>query len=758
MSYRPAPPPPLRAWVAHTPSKQNPRFHLLTEHILRVAEMAREFAEPFQAGEIAYFLGLLHDLGKFKTEFQQYLIDCYEAAKKGKSGPLPGTAPHKQAGALAAIQLLEKGWGELLAIALHGHHSGMKNQKDLLTALREKTNLEEVQALLERAKAVRETLEPLPPTLAPLKSFEGDVEGLEMTLRMIYSCLVDADALDTEAHNDPQAASLRAAAELPALQELLETLIRRQEADFLGKTGAVNDVRKEVYDACLTAAEQASGFFELTVPTGGGKTRSSLAFALSHAARHNLKRVIYAIPYTSIVDQTAGVFRSLFGEETGIVLEHHSAIDWRKQQADDKQWQRLTAQNWDAPLIVTTTVQLFESLFSNRPSACRKLHRLAGSVVVLDEAQCLPLKQMAPIRSALKTLVDHFGTTVVFCTATQPAHDQEAPYLVGLSTRPILAEPERKLQFNTLRRVRYRFEPEPWDWPQVAAEMRRKQNACLCVVNTRRQALDLLTLLDPDGKAEDILHLSTLLCGRHRQETLQAIHRRLAEDARMLLVSTQVIEAGVDLDFPRALRAIGPLERIIQAAGRCNREGQRPRDESEVVIFTPSDGASPRGHYRMALAKTTQLFEANPEIDLDDPEFVTAYFRKLYADVAIDAKQIGKDIQTARQHFRYEEVAQKMRLIEQDTVSVLTAAYAPEEAQAILSEARSRGQMTRALWQRAQPLSVSLFTHDVDKAKAQGHIEEIVPGLLLWKGSYDSKRGIPLDQDISDLPPENLVA
>ena len=762
-------------WIAHTPSKDNPTFHGLQKHILCVSEMARDFAAPLGASEIAYFLGLLHDLGKFKDEFQQYLYDCYEAEKNKTVPPKRGSAPHKQAGALAAEMLLPEEYGQILSLPIFGHHGGMLSATETPRKVLEKTNANEVNALLERAKSADVRLEPVIPDLASLDAFGEDILALEMYLRLIYSCLVDADGLDTEAHNDPQAAQRRASIVPPSLALLRDQLAERQEQDFAGKTGRVNEVRREVYDACIEAGALPPGFFELTVPTGGGKTRSSLAFALHHAVQHGMRRVIYAIPYTSIVDQTVGIFRKLFGEEAGVLLEHHSAIDVRKrfetQNAEDNEnakeaerWRLLAVQNWEnAALIVTTTVQLFESLFSNRPGATRKLHRLAGSVIVLDEAQCLPLHLMAPIRSGLKTLVEHFGATVVFCTATQPAHEVKTAYLEGIEATPIIGAAQRTQHFSDLKRVHFQVKREAWNWQQVAEAMQEGEESCLCVVNTRRQALDLLDVLDPTGDNDEVLHLSTLLCGQHRKEVQRIVAERLEAERkgsgrRVLLVSTQVIEAGVDLDFPRAMRARGPLDRIIQAAGRCNRENLRSREDSPVIVFKPEDGTSPRGIYKMALQRTDALFDANENIDLDDPAFVTKYFRALYADLGMDRKQIGGGIQDDREYLRYDEVARKMRLIEDDSISVFVDTYDAEAAQAILNEAQRIGRMTRSLWQRAQPFCVALRVKDAEKNNLP--IDEPVPGLQRWSGKYDAKRGIPLEYGIADLviDPSELIS
>ncbi|WP_394796632.1 CRISPR-associated helicase Cas3' [Armatimonas sp.] len=748
-------------WVAHTPSKVNPHWHAYTDHVQEVTRRATEFAVPFHGEALARYVGLLHDLGKLTPQFQQYLKDCAAGIPRK-----PGSAPHKQHGARVAFDDLRVVMGEdiagIVAGLIHGHHGGMKERSAALNDTQQRgASAKLVQALREQAAQIHPEFSapvPDPAHLFPMPHATDQLTA-EMYVRLVFSALVDADALDTEAHNEPGAAQLREG-KTSSLESLCEQLRQRQGSDFASAAPSpVNDIRREVYIACQKAAiENPPGVFALTVPTGGGKTRSSLAFALEHAVAYGLRRVVYAIPYTSIVDQTAAVFREIFGEDAGVVLEHHSAIEPRQKSsredseedrtAESEKWRLLAAQNWDAPLVVTTTVQLFESLFSNRPGACRKLHRLAKSVIVLDEVQTLPPTLLEPILSGLRVLVENFGATVVLCTATQPALSVQSEFLHGFAkVTPIVSEEQVKAHFAQLRRVRYQVVEEPWGWEQVAAEMQLGGQSCLCVLNTRRQALELLDLLDPDEDNPNVLHLSTLLCGAHRKKALTEIRHRLKHGPPVLVVSTQVIEAGVDVDFPKVLRAVGPLDRIIQAAGRCNREGLRPRDESQVIVFTPAEDAAPKGIYRMALSQTVQLFQAararGESVDFDDPSFVTSYFERLYRDLAgeVDAKKIQLD----RTNFDYPTVAQKLRLIEQDTISVFVTDYDEKETRAILAQAAAIGKMTRRLWQRAQPLCVSVFANDQVK-----EFEEPFPGLLLWPGAYHFKRGIDLPRDPSD--------
>ncbi len=767
-SSRPAP------WVAHTPSKKNPRWHLLTEHIFGVTDKAVAFANVLDASGVAAawarYLGLLHDLGKFTEAFQKYLWDCHRADHGIGTRPRPGSAPHKQMGALAALEDLQ-GAAEMFALPIYGHHGGMEMPSETRNKVLEKTNPAEVVLLRRRAVAVDPRLAAVPPDLAALAAspHAQTPHAAEMFLRMLFSCLTDADALDTEAHMNPDETGRRQADAL-GISELRDRLRDRQERDFLGaEPSVVNRVRREVYDACRTAAQLPPGVFDLTVPTGGGKTRSGLAFALEHAARHGMRRVIYAIPYTSIVDQTAQVFRALFGDDPGTVLEHHSAIEPKALRGPDGEeadggdapelWRRLAAQNWDAPLVVTTTVQLFESLFSNRPGACRKLHRLARSVIVLDEVQTLPAHLLTPLVDGLKTLAANFGVTVVLCTATQPALEGSVSlFLDGFaSVQPIIPRADRDRHFGLLRRVRYRVDEDPWGWGRVAGEM-RAGGSCLCILNTRRQARRLLDVLDPNRDNENVFHLSTLMCGRHRRAVLAQVRERLKSGLSTLLVSTSLVECGVDLDFPRVLRAIGPLDRIIQAAGRCNREGRRARDESEVVIFTPEEGGAPSGLYLTALRGTINLYRKmqarEQEIDFDDPALVTRYFARLYGDLqgGVDRAKDGDSVQQRRAAFDYREVAKDVRLVDEDTVSVLVTRYPGQEAEAraILDAAEAVGGMTRGLWRRAQPLCVSLPRTGAETGKLG--VDPVPGGLYIWEGDYDEKTGIPLPKDMASGP------
>lgn len=567
---------------------------------------------------------------------------------------------------------------------------------------------------------------------------------------MVFSALVDADFLDTEAHFEQAKADTRRVtwASIPDLWARLEAAQNQRPQPHK----SVNRIRQEVYQACLETATQAPGVFRLTVPTGCGKTLSSLSFALRHAHLKGLRRVVYAIPYTSIVEQTADVFRAVLGADA--LIEHHSAarteIDDRFENADLLTYRaRLATENWDAPLIVTTTVQLFESLFDHKPRRCRKLHNLAGSVIVLDEVQTLPVHLLGPICDMLQQLALQYGVSVVLCTATQPALENQSRYLQGFAegtVRDIIPPDQIARHFEALRRVRYVLPTQPWTWANLAEQVQQEAQA-LVILNTRRDALALMQALGPneqpacDGYPGDavraslpdapVLHLSTLLCGVHRRQVLAEVKRRLREHIPLHLVSTQVVEAGVDVDFPTVFRARGPLDRIVQAAGRCNREGER-KAKGRVVVFAPAEGGLPRGEYKTA-ADIARTHLAHPDLNLHAPDIFRSYFNELYRSVGTDREQI----QELRQALDFPEVAARFRLIKDETVPFVVC-Y-DSAADQLVRRIRATGVMAGD-HRRLQPYLVSVF---LSEARAVMNIaEEIAPGIRLWPGGYDPLRGL----------------
>jgi CRISPR-associated endonuclease/helicase Cas3 len=460
---------------------------------------------------------------------------------------------------------------------------------------------------------------------------------------------------------------------------------------------------------------------------------------------HGQRRVIVAVPFVTITEQTAATYRAIFNdqsEERPIVLEHHSGVTGRDDDEGDAHpnavWSRLAAENWDAPIIVTTTVQLFESMFANGTSKCRKLHRLAKSVIILDEAQALPTGLLAPILDGLKELCAHYGTTVVISTATQPAFESIPAFGdVAKDAPEIVPNPAR--YFDLLKRVIYDWRLErPLAWEEVAELMRGERQA-LAIVNTKK---DALALLDALGKHSGALHLSTMLCGRHRQRVIDEVKQRLAAGKPCLLVSTQVVEAGVDLDFPLVLRALGPLDSIIQAAGRCNRGGNLAH--GRVIIFRPEEERMPPGAYTIA-TKNTGTWRAQGNRDPDNPSDVRDYFRQFYGMLALDAK----GIQSLRETFNYPKVAAEFQMIDDETESVVVRDYGTDKERrtvaGLIEQLRYGVPYARALLRRLQPYTVSVRVREAGKYRNQGLITDIVPSVGEWHGKYDPTRGLAGD-------------
>jgi CRISPR-associated endonuclease/helicase Cas3 len=709
---------------AHTPNSAG-QWHGLQAHLQATAAMARAFAVRFDAGDLAYYAGLWHDMGKFHPQFQAYLQACAQ-------GKRAQPHPHARYGAAYAARHCP-----LLAFPIMGHHAGMPDLSDL------KARLTQVADMPQAEQPALGAMPALAPAQVQFPQWlrHNDPLQAEMLVRMLFSCLVDADFLDTEAHFDPQRAAQRPQGY--NLHALWQQFVQNQNALLASAPRTpVNAVRRAVYEDALRAAQGEPGLYALTAPTGAGKTRALLAFALRHALTHDLERIIVALPYTSIIDQTAEVYREILGEAA--VLEHHSALEVDDLSETALEQHRLLSENWDAPLIVTTFVQLFESLFSNLPSRCRKVHRLARSVIVLDEVQTLPVELLEPTVHALQQLIDDYGATVLLSTATQPALDR-----IALTTPPVQVVANPAQHFQTLRRVDYHVDLTPRDYNWLADAIAAREQI-MVVLNTRKDAIATLDALhDRCPELAGVFHLSTLLCPAHRREVLAEVRRRLADGAPCRLVTTQVVEAGVDLDFPVVMRAVGPLDRIVQAAGRCNREGRLPR--GEVIVFDLAQGSSPRGAYRTGTDEARITLQ-QPNADLHQPDTYRDYFERLYQGVRLDRE----DIQQARQRFQFETVAQKYRLIRDDTCPVVVMGHNPDAVNALLQQGRAMvqaGGMLPRIWrQRLHAYTVNLYRREADALRQQGLIQDDPTlGVALYVGAYDSQRGIRAEMDPADL-------
>lgn len=681
----------------------------LARHLSEVARRAEAFATPFGAGQEARLAGLLHDLGKYSDRFVRRL----EGTERGLD--------HWSIGALASA-VVAKDNARAVALAIHGHHVGLANP-GILQTLQAKpapaswTESDPRKALgLLAADGLA-----LPELTASIFERNGAFAASMVDVRMLFSALVDADFLATEEHfqrfeprsiSRPQGPALEPGRALSVVLAAIEKRAATSDA-----APAVRALRNDLLAACLAAGEWPRGRFTLTAPTGSGKTLAMLAFALRHAAAHDLRRIVFAVPYVAILEQTAAIYRDLFASEFGedYVLEHHSLAGLATDPAasgepsDSERRRLLLAENWDAPIVLTTNVQLLESLFANRPSACRKLHRLADSVILFDEAQTIPPGLAVPTLAALSRLAERYGSTVVFATATQPAFDHldiaVRPFAVsGWSPRE-MADPELGL-FERARRVR-----PVWDlarkksWAELAAEIVESDQA-LAIVNLKRHARDLAAAVGALSR-DGLFHLSTNLCPAHRETVLGQVRERLASGAPCRLIATQCVEAGVDIDFPRVWRAFGPLESIAQAAGRCNRNGLGA-ELGEVRIFVPEEEGFPPGAYEQAVRATRTLIErlGAETIDLDDPALYRRYYRDFFDGSRVAEGDVAL-LDAIRRH-DFAEVAKIYRLIDKDAIEVLVP-YDPEAFRVLRKEVAEAGRPLSRWVKKARRHAVSLF-------------------------------------------------
>ncbi len=696
-------------------------------HLRGVADRAEAFAQAFGGGDLARAAGLYHDLGKFHPEFQEYLDWCdAHPGQRGRGGDHKGAGVQYTAAISGALQLV------ILA-----HHGGLQSRSDLRSWLAEDRVRTRIAEALRLAAKEMPEIARTPVPVAPPTFAEADAVAGEFFVRMLFSCLVDADFLDTEAHFNEHKSPRREATFDARL--LLAKLRAHQERISKGRDDALTSLRRRVAAACEGAGEREPGIYRMTVPTGGGKTLAGMGFALRHAAAHGKRRVIVAIPYTSITDQTARVYREVFGGN-GVVLEHSSAVA-PDEHADDESatqehsWQRLAAENWDAPIVVTTTVQLFESLLGRRVSGARKLHNLANSVLILDEVQMLPVHHLEPILDVLHRLASDYGATILLSTATQPQFNAEA-----FRALPEIA-PDPPSLFRDLQRVGYRFPSEPWRWDDAASALRAEPQAMM-ILNTKKDALAVLDALgDPDA-----LHLSTLLCGAHRRVVLDEVKARLKTRRPCRLVTTQVVEAGVDIDFPVVFRAMGPLDRILQAAGRCNREGTLDH-LGRVVVFRPAEGGLPRGTYAIATGHTATLLAAAGWSErIHDPDEIGPWFEWLYKTVSTDRDGIQK----LRESFEYKAVAREFRMIEDDAEDVVVP-YGSEKERSTVAAAieslRKKQGSARLLMRKLQPYTVALRQRDINRAVDRGFVSPVIDGVwaLTVPSRYEGTRGLVLE-------------
>ncbi|MCW8219874.1 CRISPR-associated endonuclease Cas3'' [Streptomyces griseolus] len=746
-----------RQLYAHSRSPVSGARHELTDHLRESAVLARRFGDVFGAGELAEYLALVHDVGKGCCAWQDGLLQ--RAEPEGK----PVGIPHKEAGA----RLAAKYAGLPFAAVVQGHHGGLPDQqkiKDVLTALQGSGPDAEAAREATRRVAglvpeiVRTGPVVLPPWVSALRGAAARTE-VDLLVRMVFSCLVDADFLDTSAHFDGRVAPRLAPARDMAL---LSQRFEERRAAFLAKRPAspVDEIRGRVFAEAVAAAAREPGMYVLHAPTGGAKTIAAGGFALRHAARHGMRRVVFAVPFISITQQNAAVYRSLLdpleedADSEPVVLEHHSSVSL-DEDSDEGTWARLAAENWDAPVVVTTMVQLFQSLFSAKPSAMRKLHRLAGAVIVLDEVQALPDRLLNPILSVLRGLVERYGATVVLASATQPDF-WSLSKLDGVPRHGMVEDVPGL--FDELRRVTYEWQlGDDVTWQSVAEDIEERADCqVLAVVNTTRDSAHLHRLLTECPSAPGpVLHLSTRMTAEHRREVIERIRTHLKEHLPVRLVSTSLIEAGVDVDFPSVYRAWAPAESLQQAAGRCNRDS-RMHEPGTVVVFRPADGGTPKDlSYLAALEATAEFFGPYPLADPDDLKALAGYYAKRYALQGED-HAMGERIEELRRAWDFPQVAREFRMIDDvygQSVVVVRSQKTAEEQDAIWADIhrlRAPYPSGPECLRRLQPHTATLPRHEVAEALRTGLAEPVVGDLVVWRGHYDEVRGLdPEDREDS---------
>ncbi len=708
--------------IAH--SKNDKGYdHELHQHLKDVADIMVRFTNNHGYHKIFRITGLLHDFGKYQPAFQTYL----------EKGGQRGSVPHARWGAAIAAQniLIES------AFAIDGHHKGLPNKADLKVSISEFKESEHpihnLKPILFRETGTDET------------DFKNEqqqslvISEREVFIRFLFSALTDADWLDTETHFKPNITNKR-----PTEKLNIEYHLRKLEEEYQSKSkaGWLNLLRNEVREYAIKNAGLEAGFFSMTLPTGMGKTLASISWALNHAKENKLQRIIIVLPFISIIDQTVGELKRIFGEE--YVLEHHSNFNEDDENnnkisdegvQDNHQTNRLAIENWDFPIIVTTTVQFFESLFSNKPSKCRKVHNIAKAVVIFDEVQSLPKELILPTITMLKDVQKIMGTSFLFCTATLPAFEKRERFAGIENIIPLVENPS--IIFSKTRRVNYKplNNYEPTELADLYEQVYWQDKSALCVFNTKQMAREFCRFIE-GGNDYWWFHLSTYLCPIHRRKIIKVVKDCLKRNKRIILSSTQLVEAGVDFDFPTVFREIAPLESVIQSAGRCNREGKY--SYGDVHIFRLMENKAPNRQY-LALAEfALQQYKGNEE-KLFGHDFFTNYYKNaidLFCDP--DRKQINQ----SRNSFNFQTVAGLYKLIDSKTTPIFIYKY-NKNSRKLYKQIVHKPFLSRDDYRAMQQYTVQVYDNFL---QANAHlIGTEKEGFRVWHGKYDSHYGICAD-------------
>lgn len=714
-------------YLAHSENEKN-EVHLLNEHLSGAAKLMDVFAGNIEYKSIFRATGLLHDFGKYQPAFQKYL----------KVGGRRGSVPHACWGAG-----LSKKFSQIeAAFAIDGHHKGLPDKGDLISDLYEFDEPEHPLFNSIRTEFFKEN----PIKEADLIYSDTGLRGTdkELFIRMLFSALTDADWLDTERHFNNAISEKRRTKVFDA-----EYLLEKLENELIGKSkdGYINTLRNKVRNYAISKAQSATGFYSMILPTGMGKTLTSVNWALHHAKHNNLKRIIIVLPFISIIDQTAKELKRIFGEKW--VLEHHSNFNEDEEDnkeiadesiQDESHTRRLATENWDYPIIVTTSVQFFESLFGNKPSRCRKVHNIAQSVVIFDEVQTLPKELVLPTLSMLKNVQKVMGSSFLFCTATEPAFEKSDGFN-GIENIQSLVENPKEV-FDATRRVEYLAvdDYKPVSIEELSEKVLMEGNSSLCIFNTKKQALLFFNAIKKNADYQTF-HLSTSMFPAHRKEVIGKIRDCLGNKKRILVSSTQLIEAGVDFDFPCVFREIAPLESIIQSAGRCNREGKMP-EAGNVFIFAIDGAEAPNKQYR-SLAEFANSLYKNNEALLYEHDFFGEYYRKVFR---LFIPEDIKNIEKSRLGFNFKTVAGAYHLIENTTTPIFILC---DESSDLYERIRYKPFLSRDDYRAMQQYSVQVYENFIKDNI--GKIGKEPQGYWKWYGIYDKDYGISSNAQLDTL-------
>ncbi|SHN73226.1 CRISPR-associated helicase/endonuclease Cas3 [Desulfovibrio litoralis] len=727
------------SYLAHSENRDG-NTHLLKDHLTNTQKLIKTFANNKTQEKMLSLVALLHDLGKYQEEFQAYL----------KNGGQRGSVPHARWGAIVARQLD----CHELSFCINGHHKGLENsiaweKEDTVVDVDkgEDKKWQELYKLFLTDMSIRhkEFVQALRDLLAELKACSYNKLERELLTRFIFSCLTDADWLDTESHFSPDKAELRGGKKLD-----LENCLKQIEAIFQGfeshqaSLKEINVLRNQARKQALEKANGKVDFYSLNLPTGLGKTLTSFHWALEHARANKLKRIIIVLPYVNIIDQTAALLKKYFGEDN--ILEHHASFNEENKEEtksinEETDKKKLACENWDYPIIVTTTVQFYESLFSNKPSKSRKIHNIANSVVILDEVQTLSKELVLPTLDMLKDVQKVMNTSFVFCTATMPAFEKHENFNGVERLIPLVDNAEEL--FNKTKRVNFNLlnELNPLSIDDLKTQViltGERGKSTLVIFNTKQITKDFYLSLSVMKNWEKSYHLSTNMCPVHRKAVIENIRADLKNKVKILVVSTQLIEAGVDFDFPCVFRAIAPLESIIQAAGRCNREGSMAQ-KGEVYLFELENAIYPSGAYKTEMELAKLLIKDNVQ-RLDEYSFFKNYYQQVMS-LYIETKKITP----VREAYDFEKVNSMYKLIDNATQSIFIYQYNDESKELYrkIEEKQSLGlKPSRSDFRKLQVYSVQVYPNFFQKTK--GLYREI-NGVIVWDGKYNETLGLDID-------------